>query len=173
MNKMFMISQRLLFESNSQPVRGCRSSHRRCLWYPKDFYLKAIPNRMSSITAISLMFMISQRLLFESNSQRNGVYKGVVRDVYDIPKTFIWKQFPTTMPPMAKMGKMFVISQRLLFESNSQLTVAVTNSPLGCLWYPKDFYLKAITNQERPTSHGTHDVCDISKTFIWKLFQKI
>jgi len=143
--EMFVISQRLLFESNSQHTSAWRERVWRCLWYPKDFYLKAIPNAAWATARC-------------------------IGDVCDIPKTFIWKQFPTGGFVGLNAGEMFVISQRLLFESNSQHVWPAVYPSGGCLWYPKDFYLKAIPNCARGRNYPLFDVCDIPKTFIWKQF---
>ena len=142
----------------------------RCLWYLKDFYLKAIPNGSPVRASTEVMFVISQRLLFESNSQLGNVRWLLRSDVCDISKTFIWKQFPTERAVRLAVEEMFVISQRLLFESNSQ-QLLVLPADLGDVCdISKTFIWKQFPTQSVLALPGGEDVCDISKTFIWKQF---
>ena len=119
--KLYLIFQRYLFESNSQPSslpfsqRGAvfdiskifiwkqfttqwakEASCWSCIWYFKDIYLKAI-----------------------HNGTRTAHLKLLA--VFDISKIFIWKQFTTV--------------EDYVREDES------------CIWYFKDIYLKAIHNR--------------------------
>ena len=140
LNQMFVISQRLLFESNSQHAIQTLTTLERCLWYLKDFYLKAIPNNI---------------MIVESD----------YRDVCDISKTFIWKQFPTTDERHFVIREMFVISQILLFESNSQQEGAQGIETKRCLWYSKTSIRKQFSTVVPPSNfQNAFDIAKIQQS---------
>ena len=143
---VFMVTQRYQFESNSQLTNQQYNMRLRCLWSHKDTNLKAIHNYGEKIATFeegvyghtkipiwkqfttgkmklmnpNMVFMVTQRYQFESNSQHRSRSLSSSSGVYGHTKIPIWKQFTTAMSWHEGRGAVFMVTQRYQFESNSQ-----------------------------------------------------
>ena len=146
---VFMVTQRYQFESNSQHGSWRRHTGRWCLWSHKDTNLKAIHNVLYIFWVWLLVFMVTQRYQFESNSQLDAALGAEIPGVYGHTKIPIWKQFTTIVKFLQLTSWVFMVTQRYQFESNSQLPSTLPDTHVWCLWSHKDTNLKAIHNYAR------------------------
>ena len=140
-----MVTQRYQFESNSQRLFNRNLMRRR-------------------------VFMVTQRYQFESNSQHVEVPCSIVLGC-------LWSHKDTNLKAIHNVTwrrltgrRVFMVTQRYQFESNSQHEEIERFVKSGCLWSHKDTNLKAIHNRLLAAPHLHLGVYGHTKIPIWKQF---
>ena len=143
--RVFMVTQRYQFESNSQQFTSDGVAVCWCLWSHKDTNLKAIHNISHSVCPATF-------------------------GVYGHTKIPIWKQFTTRLHCSPQSCQVFMVTQRYQFESNSQQDHVNALVLRRCLWSHKDTNLKAIHNTQAAFPSDRLGVYGHTKIPIWKQF---
>ena len=73
-----------------------------------------------------MLYLISQRYKFESESQPWRRNSFAIAAVFNKSKIQIWERITTTKPCEAPEGRLYLISQRYKFESESQLSIVTS-----------------------------------------------
>ena len=145
-NRLFRISKISTFESNSQPKLYYSLLIVCCSEYQRYQLLRAIHNRTSSCSIISLLFRISKISTFESNSQQDLQLFDNFVVVPNIKDINFWEQFTTNSSCSIISFMLFRISKISTFESNSQLLIKCLSAYGRCSEYQRYQLLRAIHN---------------------------
>ena len=122
------------------------------------------------VIAFRLLWVLTQKYKFESNSQPYGTSLVISTIVSSHTKIQIWKQFTTTYVLFDLGLVLWVLTQKYKFESNSQRGNMSSFWINDCEFSHKNTNLKAIHNGLRLATSSMSIVSSHTKIQIWKQF---